>query len=1014
MSAFTTGNPAFSAAELAAFARQHFGKSGEIKPLPSERDQNALLSCDGQDFVLKIANPAEDPGHIAMQNAAMAHLARLGQPGIPRVVPTLAGADSASVMVSGRASVMRLVTWVSGTPMAQTPRSLAQLANLGRFMGGLTRSMQGFGHARTFRPDFPWSLDHVNGLHDHCADITDPARRAMVERLFARHEAQLLPRLPALRASVLHQDANDWNVITDPTDPARITGVIDFGDMCHGRTVNELAIALAYALLDAPDLYAAIRAMVTGFSTAFPLTEDEAELVYDLMRMRLVASVCISSRQSRRHPENDYLLVSQEPAFALLERLEQIDPGFMIALCRKAAGFEAIAGSASIVADLATRPLHPILASDPRRAARIALPADDGHKDMPAFSDRAFDAWMAAQRPASLPGDIPFLGFGLYGEKRAVYTAAQFADAASEERRTRHLGIDIFAPAGTAIHAPLDGVVECVSYNADPLDYGHTLILRHQTAGGLPFFTLYGHLGGSLPTLCREGQAVKAGDLVAHLGDWHENGGWAPHLHIQFITSLLHQRGNFFGVGHDSLWDVWADISPDANLLLRLEPESFRIDPEPPQALLARRKAVIGHSLSVSYREKLKIVRGRGAWLSDHTGRRYLDTINNITHVGHCHPHVLAAIARQAAELNTNTRYLHDAMPHLAERIAATMPGDLKVVTFVNSGTEANELALRIARTALGRKDTVVLDWAYHGNAGATVEISPYKFKRKGGFPQPDFVQIAAFPDPYRGIHRGAGSGPAYAADIDRCLDAVEARTGSGAAGFIAESISGVGGQVVLPEGYLAAAYAKVRARGGICIADEVQCGFGRVGPDFWGFATQGVIPDIVVLGKPIGNGHPLAAVVTTPELAARFANGMEYFNSFGGNPVSMAVGHAVLDVIEAENLAARAVTTGEALMRGYRQLAERFPIIGDVRGMGLFIGVEFVTDQETRHPAPEAADHVVDQLRRRGVLASTDGPDDNVLKFKPPMVFGLEEAAILLAEAEAALATLPDTGRAR
>lgn len=1008
MTTLATGNPNFTAEELAGFALQHYGKSGAIRLLPSERDQNAWLSVkSGEDFVLKIANPAEDPGQIDLQNATMLHLAQMGQPGIPRVVQTLWGADRTQVLVKGQPALMRLVTWVDGVPLAKAPRSLGQLANLGRFMGGLTRSLQGFGHPLAFRPDFPWSLDHVIQLEGHAADIADPARRALVEGLFAHYRVQVLPRLAALRASVLHQDANDWNVITDAANPERIAGLIDFGDMCHGRTVNELAITLAYALLDTPDLYAATRVLVSGFAGEFPLTEDEADLVFDLMRMRLVSSVCLSSRQSRLHPGNDYLLISQAPAFALLERLEKIDPAFMIALCRKAAGHEAVPGTAEIAADLAARPLHPVLSSDPRRAARIALPTDGSRADMPAFSDRAFDGWMAAQRPADLPGDLPFLGFGLYGEKRSVYAAAQFADAASDERRTRHLGIDIFAPAGTAIHAPLDGTVESVTYNADPLDYGHTLILRHGTAGGRTFHTLYGHLGGTLPGLCQPGQPVKAGDLIAHLGDWHENGGWAPHLHLQVITSLLTQEGNFFGVGHDSLWDVWADISPDANLLLRLEPESFRIDPEPPEALLALRRQVIGHSLSVSYRQKLKMVRGRGAWLIDHTGRRYLDTVNNITHVGHCHPHVVEALGRQAAELNTNTRYLHGAMQHLAERIAATMPGDLKVVTFVNSGTEANELALRIARTALGKKDTVVLDWAYHGNSGGTVEISPYKFKRKGGFPQPGFVQIASFPDSYRGPHRGPDSGPAYAADIDRCLDAIEARTGTGAATFIAESLSGVGGQVILPKGYLHEVYTRIRARGGICIADEVQCGFGRVGPAFWGFATQGVTPDIVVLGKPIGNGHPLAAVVTTPELAARFANGMEYFNSFGGNPVSMAVGHAVLDVIEAENLPARAVKTGETLMAGYRDLATRFPLIGDVRGMGLFIGVELVRNRDTRQPDPDAAEQIVNTLRLRGILASTDGPDDNVLKLKPPMVFGNAEARTLLDETNIAFAAM-------
>ena len=1009
MTLFATANPAFSDAELLTLASRHFGKSGKIRPLPSERDQNARLTVADEEFVLKVANPAEDPGQIDLQNATMLHLARVGQPGIPRVVPTLDGKDRAMVMVGGHPSLMRLVTWVSGKPLAEAPRSPDQLAALGSFMGNLTRSMQGFGHPQAFRPEFAWSLDHVIQLRDHAADIADPAGRALVERLFARYEAQVLPRLPGLRASVLHQDANDWNVIVDPTGPTHIAGLIDFGDMCHGRTVNELAITLAYALLDTPDLYSALRVLIAAFARAFPLTEDEADLVFDLMRMRLCCSVCISSRQSKLYPENDYLLISQAPAFALLERLDTLDPAFMVALCRKAAGFEAVPGTTEIITDLANRATHPILATAPRRAARIALPTDGSRIGMPAYSDRAFDAWMQAQRPANLPADIPFIGFGLYGEKRSVYTSAHFADAASEERRTRHLGIDIFAPAGTAVHAPLDGVVESVTYNADPLDYGNTLVLRHETAQGRPFFTLYGHLAGTLPGLCAKGQTVKAGDHIADFGDWHENGGWAPHVHFQLITSLLTQSGNFFGVGHASLWDTWTDISPDANLILRLEPESFQIDPEPPETLLARRRKVIGPSLSISYREKLKIVRGRGPWLIDHTGRRYLDTVNNITHVGHCHPHVVQALARQAAELNTNSRYLHEAMPRLAERLAATMPGDLRVVYFVNSGTEANELAMRIARTALGKKDTVVLDWAYHGNSGGTVEISPYKFKRKGGFPQPDFLQVATFPDPYRGPHRGPDSGPAYAADIDRCLDAIEARTGSGAATFIAESLSGVGGQVILPKDYLAQVYSRIRARGGICIADEVQCGFGRVGPAFWGFATQSVTPDIVVLGKPIGNGHPLAAVVTTPELAAKFANGMEYFNSFGGNPVSMAVGHAVLDVIEAENLPAKAVATGEALMQGYRAMAERFPIIGDVRGMGLFVGVELVTDRDTRTPATAAADHIVDQLRLRGVLASTDGPDDNVLKIKPPMVFGPDEAAILLAETEAALSILPN-----
>jgi 4-aminobutyrate aminotransferase-like enzyme len=640
----------------------------------------------------------------------------------------------------------------------------------------------------------------------------------------------------------------------------------------------------------------------------------------------------------------------------------------------------------------------------------MALLTNGEHPGMPAFSDRGFDGWFASQRPENLPASVPFYGFGAYGEKRSVYATDQFADAASPERRTRHTGIDVFTAANTPIYAPLAGKVAYVTYNADPLDYGHTLILEHLTPDGTPFYTLYGHLGGSLPGLCKVGASVKAGQLVAHLGDWHENGGWAPHVHFQIMTDILAQtQGNFFGVGHASLWDVWSGICIDPNLILRQPEESYRVDPNTPADLMNRRAKAIGPSLSVSYTEKLKIVRGEGAYLIDHTGRKHLDAVNNITHVGHCHPHVVAAISHQSATLNTNSRYLSELILDYSERLTAKLPGQLKVAYFVNSGTEANELALRIARTALGKKSTVVLDWAYHGNSGGMVDISPYKFKRKGGYPQPEFVEIAGFPDPYRGPHRGmsVNEGQAYAADIDRCLAIISAKTGTGAATFIAESISGVGGQVIYPDGYLAAVYEKISAKGGLCIADEVQCGFGRVGSAFWGFELQGVIPDIVVMGKPIGNGHPLGAVVTTPEIAARFANGMEYFNSYGGNPVSMAVGMAVLDVIENQNLQAHAATTGTYLLNRFHEMAQRHVLIGDVRGAGLFLGIELVTDHQTLAPATAEASWIVNHLRQNAVLASTDGPMDNVLKFKPPMVFGMREADILCAALETAFADL-------
>lgn len=1014
MSVFHTPPPALDVAEIEALVLKTYGIAGKAFPLNSERDQNARIIAAGASYVVKISNADEDPAQIALQNAVLQHLAAQGVTGIPHLIETRAAATQSTVQIGGRGSILRLVNWLDGPLLSATTRSLGQLQSLGEFMGGISRALQGFAHPAAFREGFIWSLDHVADLRDWAKDIADPQNRALVEGLFDRYQTRIAPRLAGLRSSVLHQDANDNNLITDPANPDRIVGLIDFGDIGHGRTVNELAITMAYALLDQSDLYSAMRALISGYVAAFPLQEAEAEVLYDLMRMRLAASVCVSSHRAADHPDNPYLLVSQAPAFALLHRLDRLDPEFMVALCRKAAGFSATRAEPALLAQLPTLPVQPLFRPQLDRAARIAVLTDGTHADMPAFSDPRFDGWFAAGRPQGLPPEVPFYGLGPYGEKRSVYATDQFADAASPERRTRHLGIDVFAAAGTPVYAPLAGVVEYVTYNSDPLDYGNTLILRHNLADGTQFFTLYGHLAGTLPGLLQPGQQVTAGQLIAHLGDWPENGGWAPHIHFQVMSDLLAQtRGNFFGVGHDSLWDVWSAICIDPNLILRLAPESYLVDPHPPADLLARRARSLGPSLSISYSEKLKIVRGRGAYLYDHTGRAFLDCVNNITHVGHCNPRVVDAISRQAGVLNTNTRYLNELILDLSDKLTATLPGNLKVAYFVNSGTEANELALRIARTALGRKSTVVLDWGYHGNSAGMVEISPYKFKRKGGFPQPDFVEIADFPDPYRGTHRGMTqtTAHAYASDVARCLASLRAKTGSGAASFIAESISGVGGQVVYPPGYLAEVYRLVRAEGGLCIADEVQCGFGRVGKHFWAFELQDVIPDIVVMGKPFGNGHPLAAVVTTPELAARFANGMEYFNSFGGNPVSMAVGLAVMDEIETQNLQQRAKVTGDYMLARFADLADRHELVGDWRGEGLFSGIELVTDRSTRTPATAAAGAVVNHMRQLGVLASTDGPMENVLKFKPPMVFGMAEADILCEALDLSLAAFAQKG---
>ncbi|MEG1238118.1 MAG: aminotransferase class III-fold pyridoxal phosphate-dependent enzyme [Flavobacterium sp.] len=424
--------------------------------------------------------------------------------------------------------------------------------------------------------------------------------------------------------------------------------------------------------------------------------------------------------------------------------------------------------------------------------------------------------------------------------------------------------------------------------------------------------------------------------------------------------------------------------------------------------LLEVRKKKIGRNLSISYKDKLKIVKGALQYLYDDKGKTFVDCVNNPSHVGHCHPVVVRKMQKQIATLNTNTRYLNDAITEYAEKLTATLPEKLSVCYFVNSGSEANDLAIRMSRHYTKQKDIIVLDHAYHGTSTVAMEMSPYKFDSKGGFGQMPWIHKAINPDLYRGPFKYGDekAGEKYAADVQRIIEDLK-KEDKAPAVFICETLLGVGGQIPLPENYLKTAYEYVRAVGGVCIADEVQVGFGRIGDHFWGFELQNVVPDIVVLGKPIGNGHPLAAVIVTEEIADSFNNGLEYFNTFGGNPVSMTTGLAVLDVIQEEEMQQHALEVGNHLMNGLKTLMTKYPIISDVRGHGLFIGAEMVKDRTTMEPAVPEIDIVVEKMKANGFLLSTDGPLHNVLKIKPPMTFSKQNADEMVRLLDIALSEL-------
>jgi 4-aminobutyrate aminotransferase-like enzyme/Ser/Thr protein kinase RdoA (MazF antagonist) len=757
---FLLHSPQLTVAEAVEVARRLYGIAAAASVLPSERDQNFLLATpEGTRVVLKIANAADNRALLEAQNAALAHVARRSSL-CPRPVPALDGSLLTEVTTaSGTRHFLRVLTWIDGEPLGDVAeRPVELLEGLGAAVAELDRALDGFDHPAIHR-DFYWELGKAFSVIRECAPLIDDGSiREIVTRLADDIERRDADRFARLRLAAAHNDPNDYNVLvlSAADGSCDISGILDFGDLVHTYAIADLAIAIAYAILDALDPAATAASVVRGYARVRDIDDNEIAALFDLVTLRLCASVAIAARQRRERPDDAYLAISQAPIARTLPRIASLD-------------------------------------------------------------------------------------------RDAV-------DARLRDARGRTI-----------------------------------------------------------------------------------------------------------------------------------------------EETLEARRRVIGQNLSIAYRHPVKVVRGWMQYLYDQSGRRYLDAYNNVPHVGHAHPRVVYAATEQMFLVNTNTRYLHDGLARFAERLTSTLPDPLRVCYFVNSGSEANELALRLARAHTRRGDVIVLDHAYHGNTTTLIDISPYKFNGPGGEGARPWVHVLPLPDTYRGKYRrdDPRAGEKYAEF---------ARQIRNPGAFIAESAPSVGGQIVLPDRYLASVYAIVRASGGVCIADEVQTAYGRMGSHFYAFEAQGVVPDIVVLGKPIGNGYPLGAVVTTRAIAASFDNGMEFFSTFGGSTVSCAVGSAVLDVVQQEGLQEHARTTGDVLLERLRALADRHQLIGDVRGSGLFIGVELVKDRVTLEPAAAEASDVVNRMRQRGILLGTDGPLDNVLKIRPPMPFSNENADLFARELDAVL----------
>ncbi len=1043
-----------TADDARTIARRCFGLAGEAVPLPGEFDWNYRISGPAGTFVLKLGPPGRRPV-FELITSALAHLEDIpSHDRLQRLVPVAEdGGDRRGAAKSpspeeppqggtvpaaiaeadwrGESLIASACTYVEGVPLAELrPRAMAVLDSLGALLAEVDGALAGFDHPGLDR-DFPWRMEtSPETVRGRLGDLA--GGRGRVESTLERALRRLDPVRGNLPTTAIHNDANDHNVIVLPSlDGARLAGLIDFGDVARSWRAAEIAVAATYAMMGLPDPVEAACAIVRGYASVSPPSDAECTAIIPMVALRLCLSVCVQAGEMRRQPDNAYLAVSQAAAWELLAALARTDWRIAEFRIREAAG---LPPNPALALAVRQRPAAPVMAGHvlarPHTLDLSVSSLDLPHPD-DLLAEGALDRWIEAE----ITAHGATVGVGRYGEARLLYDAPGFRVAGNDgpEARTIHLGLDLFAPPGTAVHSPLAGVVASVADNDQPRDYGPTVILRHAPGAsghgeatpaddtgqqGSGFHTLYGHLDRATLGHLEPGRPVAAGEVIGWLGGADVNGGWPPHLHLQVIAldSVCDDgiegadHRNFPGVALQRLRTVWESVLPDPSALAGLPPGAVTSttpadDPVlRKRVLTANRKTVLGSSLSLSYADPVHVVRGVGAYLYDDAAQRYLDTVNNVPHVGHGNRRVAEAIARHSRVLNTNTRYLHGEIVALADELLAHFPAPLEVVFPVCSGSEANELALRMARCHTGSDGVVCLEGGYHGNTGGLVEVSHYKFCGPGGSGPSGRVAVAPMPDPYRGRYRrgqglsDADLGRRYADDVARAAARLAAGEGGpGVAAFIAEPILSCGGQIEPPPGYLDAAFRHIRREGGVCIADEVQVGFGRVGDAFWGFELQSVVPDIVTLGKPMGNGHPVAAVVTTREIADSFANGMEYFSTFGGNPVSCAAARAVLAEIRDRGLQERARVVGGGLLHDLRELTAEHPFAGDVRGRGLFLGIEFVRDRTSREPFPEACSYLVNRARRMGVLLSVDGPGHNVIKIKPPLVFGEAEAGLLL-----------------
>lgn len=724
-----------------------------IKKLSGYDNVNYLIETTNDKYILKTYLKSDELFDLVnAENEILLLLNESDNKKYPKPIPFLDKSYVKVIKIDGKLTIIRMLSFLEGDFLGEVVHTKKLFQSFGTFLAKLNLKLQKLTNYTIKARQWEWDIQYLNLNKKYIDDIPDAKDQNIARYFFQQYEENVIPILPELRKSIIHNDANEWNVLVDNDS---VSGFIDFGDLAHSQLINELAVAITYACYDKENPLKWASIIVKSYHNTLSITENEIQVLYYLIAVRLCISVCNSAHSKKENPDNEHILLSENPAWQMLYRLLSINPIAAENSFRKAIG-------------------------------------------------------LSIKKPKSIPKMI--------------------------ENR------------------------------------------------------------------------------------------------YQSMSSIL----------------------------------------------------------SVSYDEPIYMEKAAFQYMYDVYGNTFLDAYNNIPHVGHSHPKVVSAGQNQMAKLNTNTRYLYDSLPKYAKKLLSKFPKSLNKVYFVNSGSAASDLAIRIATAHTKNNAIMVMEHGYHGNTRTTTDISDYKFNSKKGQGQKDYILKTAIPDTYKGkyTNNNGSAGKLYAKEAIGQIKAFNQPI----AAFISESIVGCAGQVPLAKGYLKEIYPAIRKQGGICISDEVQTGFGRLGDYFWGFEAQNVMPDVVIVGKPIANGHPMAAVITTEEIAKSFSKGVEFFSSFGGNPVSCAIGLSVLEVIEEEKLQKNAKLVGDYYISLFKELQKKYTCIGNVRGVGLFIGIEIVK-LNTTNPNTELAKHIKNELRQQNILISTDGPFDNVLKTKPPLCFTKENA---------------------